>query len=263
MTRLDVYLVREGYFDSRQRAQDAVRAGLVLIDDGVADKPSRPVGPGNTVTVSRVSVGYVGRGGLKLEKALDVFDIDVRDKVCLDAGASTGGFTQCLLRRGAERVYAVDVGHGQLDASLRKDPRVISMEGTDVRDLTLPETVDGAAVDVSFISLRQVLPSVIGLVRDKGAVVALIKPQFEAGRSHVGKGGVVKDREVHIRVLTDVTACCEENGLAVMGLIPSPIRGRGGNREYLAYAIKGIRRNAANYDIHDVVTQSFSKELSP
>lgn len=262
MTRLDVYLVREGYFDSRQRAQDAVREGLVFLDGRVADKPSRPVGPGNTVTVSRVSVGYVGRGGLKLEKALDVFDIDVRDKVCLDAGASTGGFTQCLLRRGAKRVYAVDVGHGQLDASLRKDPRVISMEGTDVRDLTLPETVDGAAVDVSFISLRQVLPSVIGLVRDKGAVVALIKPQFEAGRAHVGKGGIVKDPAVHERVLTDITGFCGDRGLTVMGLSPSPIQGRGGNREYLLYGIKGKRQIVPNYDIHDVVNQSFPKEHS-
>ena len=262
MTRLDVYLVREGYFDSRQRAQDAVRAGLVLLDGGVADKPSRPVGPGNDVAVRRDPVGYVSRGGLKLAHALDAFAIDVRDTVFLDGGASTGGFTQCLLQRGAKKVYAVDVGHGQLEKSLADDLRVVSMEGTDIRKLTLPGTVDGAAVDVSFISLRQVLPSVIGLVRDKGAVVALIKPQFEAGRAHVGKGGIVKDAAVHERVLADITGFCADHGLAAAGLLPSPIQGRGGNREYLLYGIRGKREIAPNYDIHDVVNQSFPKERS-
>lgn len=262
MTRLDVYLVREGYFDSRQRAQDAVRAGLVLIDDGVADKPSRPVGPGMAVVVRHDPVGYVSRGGLKLAHALDVFDIDVRDRVFLDAGASTGGFTQCLLTRGAKKVYAVDVGHGQLDTSLIGDSRVVSMEGTDVRELTLPGPVDGAAVDVSFISLRQVLPAVLSLVKDDGGVIVLIKPQFEAGRAHVGKGGLVRDPAVHERVLSDITGYCGEQGLSVMGLIPSPIQGRGGNREYLLYGIKGKRQIVPNYDIHDVVSESFSKEHS-
>ena len=262
MTRLDVYLVREGCFDSRQRAQDAVRAGAVLIDGQVADKPSRPVGPGNTVTVRRDPVGYVSRGGLKLAGALDAFGIDVKDKVFLDAGASTGGFTQCLLNRGAKRVYAVDVGHGQLDHTLAADTRVVSMEGTDIRDLTLPCPADGAAVDVSFISLRQVLPSVIRLIEDDGDIVMLVKPQFEAGRAHVGKGGVVKDPAVHEGVLSDIAGLCGDQGLAVTGLIPSPIRGRGGNREYLLHGIKGKRTIVPNYDIHDVVNQSFSGEHS-
>ena len=258
MTRLDVYLVREGYFDSRQRAQDAVRAGAVLIDGRIADKPSRPVGPGNTLAVRRDAVGYVSRGGIKLEKALDAFGIAVEGKVFLDAGASTGGFTQCLLERGAERVYAVDVGHGQFDQALAADTRVVSMEGTDIRDLTLPQPVDGAAVDVSFISLRRVLPSVIDLVGDGGEIIMLVKPQFEAGRAHVGKGGVVKDPAAHERVLRDIAGFCGEQGLSVMGLIPSPIQGRGGNREYLLYCLKGKKQKMANYDIRDVITQSFS-----
>ena len=263
MTRLDVYLVRKGYFGSRQRAQDAVRAGVVLIDGREADKPSRPVGPDAAVVVLDDPVGYVSRGGLKLEHALDVFGIDVKNKVFLDAGASTGGFTQCLLTRGADRVYAVDVGHGQLDAALIADARVVSMEGTDIRDLTLPETVDGAVVDVSFISLRQVLPPGIELVRQDGAGMALVEPQFEAGRAHVGKNGVVKDRGVHMGVLTDITGFCADSGLTVMGLIPSPIQGRGGNREYLLHGVKGKRKNMANYDISDIVDQSFDGEQSP
>lgn len=262
MTRLDVYLVREGYFDSRQRAQDAVRAGLVLIDAGVADKPSRQIGPGNAVVVLRDPVGYVSRGGLKLARALDIFAVDANDKVFLDAGASTGGFTQCLLQRGAKKVYAVDVGHGQLDQSLVDDTRVVSMEGTDIRDLILPGMVDGAAMDVSFISLRQVLPAIVPLVKGDGAFILLIKPQFEAGRAHVGKGGVVKDPSVHERVLLDITGFCGEQGLSVRGLVPSPIQGRGGNREYLLYGIRGTREIVPNYDIHDVVNQSFAKERS-
>jgi len=262
MTRLDVYLVSQGYFDSRQRAQDAVRAGSVLMDGRVAGKPSRPVGPDTAIIVRHDPVGYVSRGGLKLAHGLDAFGIDVADMIYLDAGASTGGFTQCLLEKGAGRVYAVDVGHGQLAASLAADPRVISMEGTDIRDLTLPGPVDGAAVDVSFISLRQVLPSVISQVRDAGSIVVLIKPQFEAGRAHVGKGGVVKDGAVHERVLTDITGFCGGHGLTVAGLLPSPIQGRGGNREYLMYGIKGKSEIVPNYDIHDVVNQSFSGEQS-
>lgn len=263
MNRLDVYLVERGFFNSRQRAQDAIKAGLVRIDGKAVYKPSRPVGPAETVVVVDDPVGYVSRGGLKLEKALDAFGVDVRERVVLDAGASTGGFTQCLLTRGAKRVCAVDIGHGQLDPALAADPRVVPMEGTDVRGLTLPETMDGAVVDVSFISLLQVLPSVISLVRAEGFVIALVKPQFEAGRAHVGKGGLVKDPEIHIRVLKEITALCGKRGIAVLGLIPSPIQGRSGNREYLLYGIKGKCQSAANYDIYDVVNQSFAKEQSP
>lgn len=259
MTRLDVYLVREGYFDSRQKAQDAVRAGLVYIDDQAADKSSRSVVPGQAVTV-RGEPGYVGRGGRKLEGALDAFNIDVNGTVVLDAGASTGGFTQCLLRRGAVRVYAVDIGHDQLDIILRKDPRVVSMEGTDIRGLRLPETVDGASVDVSFISLTQVLSSIVVLIREKGFIIALVKPQFEAGRASVSKGGVVKDPEAHARVLAGLSAYCRQCGLHMRGLIPSPIRGRGGNREYLLYAVKEQIDSVYGINIENVVAQSFAKE---
>lgn len=256
--RLDVYLVREGYFGSRQRAQDAIGAGLVKVDGRIADKPSRHVTPGSGVIAADDPVGYVSRGGLKLEKALDAFQIHVDGMTMLDVGASTGGFTECLLSRGARRIYAVDVGHGQLAPVLAADPRVISMEGTDIRGAVLPETVDGAAVDVSFIPLKLVLPSVIGLLKEKGFIIALVKPQFEAGRAGLGKSGVVKDPAVHKRVLREVIDFCRENGMGVKGLIPSPICGRAGNREYLMY----IRNdeNTGSYDIDDVVARSFDKE---
>ena len=234
-SRLDVALVARGLAESREKAQALIVAGLVTVDGRPAQKSAELVGP-DAVLLVETSDGFVSRGGEKLEHALQTFGIDVDGLVCLDAGASTGGFTDVLLRRGAERVYAVDVGHGQLDWRLRNDPRVVSMERTNIRTLdALPEPIDVAVADVSFISLRLVLPSIARLARTGAPVVALVKPQFEAGKGQVPRGGVVRDPAVHRRVLLDLWAWALANSLTPRGLTPSPIRGPAGNVEFLLW----------------------------
>jgi 23S rRNA (cytidine1920-2'-O)/16S rRNA (cytidine1409-2'-O)-methyltransferase len=234
-SRLDVALVGRGLAESREKAQALIVAGLVTVDGRPAQKSAEPVGPEAVLHVE-TSEGFVSRGGEKLEHALQTFCIDVDGLVCLDAGASTGGFTDVLLRRRAKRVYAVDVGHGQLDWRLRNDPHVVVMERTYVRTLeVLPEPVDLAVADVSFISLRLVLPAISRLARPGAPIVALVKPQFEAGKDQVPRGGVVKDPSVHRRVLLDLWAWALANGLTPRGLTPSPIRGPAGNVEFLLW----------------------------
>ena len=231
--RLDRVLVERGLAESRERAQALILAGAVTVDGQIARRAAAPVGPEARVELA-ARLPYVSRGGLKLERALDAFDLDVRDLTLADVGASTGGFTDCLLQRGAARVYAIDVGRGQLDWRLRQDPRVVVMERTHARGLErLPEPVDAAVADLSFISLRQVLPSVFGWLRPGGWVVALVKPQFEAGRRQVGRGGVVRDPAVHAQVLRDVAAAVAERGRRVVAVTASPITGPAGNREFL------------------------------
>jgi 23S rRNA (cytidine1920-2'-O)/16S rRNA (cytidine1409-2'-O)-methyltransferase len=237
--RLDQALVAQGLVPSRQRAQAMVRAGLVRVAGALADRPDQMVDP-------RVSIGlehakaYVSRGGDKLEAALDAFGIDPAGRVCLDVGASTGGFTDILLQRGAARVIAVDVGYGQLAWSLRQDPRVTVLERVNIRHLErLPIPADLAVIDVSFISLRLVLPRVRDLLSAPGEVVALVKPQFEVGKGTVGKGGIVRDPEQHRRVLSELRQFAEESRYEVAGEIPSPILGAKGNREFLLH----LRRN--------------------
>ncbi len=213
-------------------------AGRVRVDGAVVTKAGAAVPESARLEVQGRDLPYVGRGGLKLEKALDTFAIDPAGLVCLDVGASTGGFTDCLLQRGASRVYAVDVGYGQLAWSLRRDPRVVVLERTNARYLSrreVPDPVDLAAVDVSFISLLKILPALAGLLRPGGRVVALIKPQFEARPDQVGKRGVVRDTDVHREVLTRVLAGAEGLGFAVRGLTFSPVRGDEGNIEFLAW----------------------------
>lgn len=237
--RLDLLLVQRGLAESRERAQALIRAGQVLVDDEVADKPGRRVAAEATLRL-RSRLPYVSRGGLKLEAALDAFGLAVAGWVAADVGASTGGFTDCLLQRGAARVYAIDVGYGQLAWTLRQNPRVVVMERTNVRFLeSLPEPVDLATVDVSFIGLELVLPIVCGWLKPQGHIVALVKPQFEAGRKQVGKGGVVRDPAVHRQVLTRLTGWALERGLHVLGLIPSPISGPKGNVEFLLHLALG------------------------
>jgi 23S rRNA (cytidine1920-2'-O)/16S rRNA (cytidine1409-2'-O)-methyltransferase len=234
-SRLDLALVARGLAESREKAQALIVAGLVTVDGRPAGKSAELIGPDAELTVE-TSHGFVSRGGEKLEHALATFGIAVDDLVCLDAGASTGGFTDVLLRRGARRVYAVDVGHGQLDWRLRGDARVVVMERTNVRTLgSLPEPIDLAVADLSFISLRLVLPTVGRLTRPGAPIVALVKPQFEAGRDQVPRGGVVRDAAVHRRVLVDLWAWAEANGLTPCGLTPSPIRGPAGNVEFLLW----------------------------
>ncbi|MBP2016694.1 23S rRNA (cytidine1920-2'-O)/16S rRNA (cytidine1409-2'-O)-methyltransferase [Symbiobacterium terraclitae] len=234
--RLDVALVARGLAPSRERAQEAIAAGMVRVNGQVVTKASRKVGPEDGLEVSGDPIGYVGRGGLKLEGALDAFGLSPAGLVCLDVGASTGGFTDCLLRRGARLVYAVDVGRGQLHPSLRADPRVVAMEETDIREVAhLAEAPALAAVDVSFISLTLVLPHVARLLAPGGQIVALIKPQFEVGPAGVGKGGIVRDPRQHRRAVDRVLGAAAALGLVARRVIDSPITGTEGNREFLAW----------------------------
>lgn len=233
--RLDELVLARGLADSRTHAQRLILAGQVRLGDRVADKPGEFVAADAPVRVER-GLPYVSRGGLKLAAALDAFGIDPAGRVCADIGASTGGFTDCLLQRGAARVYAVDVGYGQLAWSLRQDPRVIPLERTNIRRLAaLPEAVTLATVDVSFIGLGLVLPPVARLLSPDGQVVALIKPQFEVGKGQVGKGGVVRDPRLHRSASEKVLAEAAAAGLAPAGVIRSPITGPAGNVEFLAW----------------------------
>lgn len=238
--RLDQALVRRGLYPTRERAQGAIDAGMVRVNGQAARKPSLKVGGGDSIEVDGDPVPYVSRGGLKLQAALDEFEINVSDLTALDVGASTGGFTDCLLQRGARRVYAVDVGRGQMAPSLRGDPRVVVMEETDIREVSgLPEAIDIATVDVAFISLTKVLPTVQRLVRPGGAIVALIKPQFEVGYGKVGKGGIVRDPKAHREAVESVVRAAQGLGLSVCGTMASPVLGAEGNREFLAIFRKG------------------------
>jgi 23S rRNA (cytidine1920-2'-O)/16S rRNA (cytidine1409-2'-O)-methyltransferase len=240
-TRLDTLLIERGLAASRERARALILAGQVQVDGHVADKAGTPVAPDADVSLLRPDHPYVGRGGLKLEHALEVFEIDVTGRLALDIGASTGGFTDVLLRRGASRVVALDVGHGQLDWRLRNDPRVIVLERTNARTLTadaLPadaRTFDIVTIDVSFISLTRILPVVPPLLAVRADVVALVKPQFEAGRAEVGKGGIVRDPDVQARVVEDVVRSALALGLTRAGVAESPITGMEGNREFLLH----------------------------
>lgn len=236
--RLDQLLVERGLAESREKARAAVMAGAVRVDGAPATKPGLLVREDAALEMA-ARPRYVSRGGEKLEHALRVFRLDVRDRVAADIGASTGGFTDCLLQAGARRVYAVDVGYGQLDYRLRRDPRVVVLERTNARYLEgLPEPVDVATVDVSFISVEKVLPAVRRLLRPGGHVVVLVKPQFEAGREEVGRTGVVRDPLVHAKVIGRVAAWALDHGFRYRGLTASPILGAEGNREFLLWLAK-------------------------
>ncbi len=249
--RLDVLLVERGLAASRERAQAFILAGDVRVGGAVVRKPGVLVEPLADISVESPPQ-YVSRGGFKLARALDSFGIDVRGEVILDVGASTGGFTDVLLQRGCARVYAVDVGYGQLAWKLRQDPRVVVLDRTNVRYLeSLPEPIQGAVIDTSFISLTLVLPAVVRLLEPESWIVALVKPQFEAGRSRVGKGGVVRDVSVHRDVLTNVFTFATSIGLHLRGCVPSPILGPAGNREFLAL----FRRVGPSLEIDDAVNQ--------
>jgi 23S rRNA (cytidine1920-2'-O)/16S rRNA (cytidine1409-2'-O)-methyltransferase len=235
--RLDLLLVARGLAPSRERAQALILAGRVEVDGRRAEKAGVAVAEDAEIVVGQPPHPYVSRGGVKLAAALDHFALDPANRVCLDVGASTGGFTDCLLQRGAARVYAVDVGHGQIDARLRSDPRVVVRERVNARLLSaseVPEPVDLAVVDVSFISLRLILPALVPLVKRGGAIVCLVKPQFEAGRGEVPRGGVVKSPETRRRVVAEVEAAAVALGLAPVGHVASPILGARGNEEVLA-----------------------------
>ena len=237
--RLDVLLVEHGYADSRTKAQAIIMSGMVYVEGQKADKPGVSYEESVSIEVRGASCPYVSRGGLKLEKALRDFGVDPTGFVCSDSGASTGGFTDCLLQQGASKVFAIDVGYGQLDWKIRSDPRVVVMERTNVRYVTpeqLGEPLDLSVIDVSFISLRIVLPVIKTFLKpESGQVLCLIKPQFEAGRDKVGKKGVVRDPAVHQEVLHDFVMLTKEVGFTILGLTFSPVKGPEGNIEFLAH----------------------------
>lgn len=240
--RLDQLVFERGLTESRERAKTSIMSGLVFVNGQRMDKPGTPVEENVNIEIKGDALPYVSRGGLKLEKALRVFEFDPKGLVCIDCGASTGGFTDVLLKNGAKKVYAVDVGYGQLAWSLRCDDRVVSMERTNIRYVTpdmLDEVPDLAVMDLSFISVRLVLPVVKELIRDEAYVICLIKPQFEAGREKVGKKGVVREKSTHIEVVRDFLDFVPSLGFTPLGLGYSPIRGPEGNIEYLALLRKG------------------------
>ena len=256
--RLDQLVFDLGYTESRERAKTTIMSGLVFVNGQRADKPGMPVAPDAKIKVRGEAIPFVSRGGFKLDKALKVFPVDPAGKTCIDCGASTGGFTDVLLQHGAAKVYAVDVGYGQLAWSLRSDERVVCMERTNARYLTheqIPEELDFASVDVSFISLKLILPPLCGLLRQGGHVACLVKPQFEAGKEKVGKKGVVRDPAVHLEVLEHFLEHAKESGFTVLGLTYSPIRGPEGNIEYLGYLEKGDWQERA-FDLKALVAES-------
>ena len=233
--RLDVLLVERGLAETRERAQELIRAGEVIIHGRVMDKAAAQVDSAAAIVI-REPLPYVSRGGYKLAGALDAFNIDPRAWVCADLGASTGGFTDVLLQRGAARVYALDVGYGQLAWKLRQDPRVIVMDRVNARRLErLPEPLDLVVIDVSFISLELILPPAQRVLQTRGEIIALIKPQFEAGRAQVGRGGIVRDPQIHAQVIEKITRAAATLGLERRGLIQSPIQGTEGNTEFLIH----------------------------
>ena len=246
--RLDILLTERGLQESRQKAQATIMSGLVFVEGQRVDKPGTSVPENAAIEIRGSTLAYVSRGGLKLEKAMDTFPLDLHGAVCGDIGASTGGFTDCMLQNGASKVYAVDVGYGQLAWKLRSDERVVCLERTNARYLTheqVPDELDFASVDVSFISLKLILPPIHGILKEGGHVVCLVKPQFEAGREKVGKKGVVRDPNVHLEVLEQFLIHAKESGFTTIDITYSPIRGPEGNIEYLGYLLKGAGPQAA------------------
>lgn len=255
--RLDMLLVEKGFFDTREKSKRTIMAGVVYIDNQKIDKPGTKVNIDSKIFVKENPNPYVSRGGLKLEKAIRDFNIILKDKICLDIGASTGGFTDCMLQNNARKVYAIDVGYGQLDWKLRQDPRVIVMERTNIRYVekeNLQELGEFASIDVAFISLKLVLPVVKNLLKDASEIIALVKPQFEAGKEKVGKKGVVRNLEVHKEVVFGVVDFARSLDLQIKNFSYSPIKGPEGNIEYLLYLVK-----ASSEDL--MVTKDYIEQI--
>ena len=254
--RLDVLLVQQGLAPSREKAKAIIMSGQVWVDGEREDKSGSTFAEDSVIEVRGSTLAYVSRGGLKLEKALQFFQLHVQDKVCTDVGSSTGGFTDCMLQQGARKVFAIDVGRGQLDWKLRQDARVVSMEKTNIRYVTpedLGERIDFSSIDVSFISLTKVLLPIYQYLQDHADVVALIKPQFEAGREKVGKKGVVREASTHIEVIEKVIDYAISIGFEVINLTFSPIRGPEGNIEYLVHLHKGRDVNVVDVELEELI----------
>lgn len=258
--RLDVALVDGGFAESREKAKRLIMSGIVYVNNQKSDKAGNTVTADDIIEVRGQTLKYVSRGGLKLEKAMQVFPITLDGFVCADIGASTGGFTDCMLQNGAKKVYAIDVGYGQLDWRLRTDERVVNMERTNFRYVTkneISEDLDFASVDVSFISLSLILPVMRNLLKEKGTAVCLIKPQFEAGRENVGKKGVVREKSVHIAVIEKIMGLLDENKFSLLGLDFSPVKGPEGNIEYLCYIRKDEELTSNTFSAEDIVEKSY------
>lgn len=259
--RLDCALVSRGFAESREKAKAIIMSGIVYVNNQKSDKAGATIKADDIIEVRGETLKYVSRGGLKLEKAMKSFQISLNDCICADIGASTGGFTDCMLQNGAKKVYSIDVGYGQLAWKLRTDERVINLERTNFRYVTreqVPDELDFASVDVSFISLSLIIPVMRTLLRDGGRAVCLIKPQFEAGKENVGKKGVVRDKSVHIAVIEKIINIVAENKFSLLGLDFSPIKGPEGNIEYLCYIQKDDNPTVADYNATDVVEASYN-----
>ncbi len=260
-TRLDIALFERGFAESREKAKALIMAGIVYVNNQKSDKAGNTVKPDDIIEVRGETLKYVSRGGLKLEKAMKSFNISLEGCICADIGASTGGFTDCMLQNGAKKVYSIDVGYGQLAWKLRTDERVINLERTNFRYVTreqVPDELDFASVDVSFISLYHILPNLRTLLKEGGRAVCLIKPQFEAGRENVGKKGVVRDKAVHIAVIEKIIGLIAENNYSLLGLDFSPIKGPEGNIEYLCYIEKAEKsENRCEMCAAEVVENSY------
>ena len=257
--RLDCLLFDRGLAESREKAKAMIMMGNIYVDNQKSDKPGTMLPTDTKVEIRGETMPYVSRGGLKLEKAMSVFPIQLKDKITMDIGASTGGFTDCMLQNGAKKVYSVDVGYGQLAWKLRTDPRVVNLERTNIRYITreqVPDDVDFFSVDVSFISLCLVLPVARNFMTEDARAVCLIKPQFEAGREKVGKKGVVRDKAVHIEVIEKIVNFVLEQGFSVLGLTFSPVKGPEGNIEYLIYLQKSEQPVSAALDVKALVEES-------
>ncbi len=254
--RLDAAMAAMGMVPSREQAARLIRAGQVTVNGKVASRPSTQVEESDQVEITGGQLPFVSRGGLKLQRALDVFPISLEGCTCADIGASTGGFTDCMLQHGAEKVYAIDVGTGQLHPNLLENPKVVNMEKTNIRDLPpdVIQPLDFVSTDVSFISLKHVLPVIYRLLKEGGQAVVLVKPQFEAGRGNVGKKGVVRDPKIHLQVLRDVARYAAESGLGVTGADYSPVRGPEGNIEYLYLLKKDLPASVGDNDLQQLVT---------
>ncbi len=258
--RLDVALVNRGFAESREKAKAIIMSGIVYVNNQKFDKAGENIKPDDVIEVRGETLKYVSRGGLKLEKAMKSFNLSLDGYVCADIGASTGGFTDCMLQNGAKKVYSIDVGYGQLAWKLRTDERVINLERTNFRYVTheqIPDELQFASVDVSFISLSLIIPVMRTLLCDGGRAVCLIKPQFEAGKENVGKKGVVRDKAVHIAVIEKIINLVKENNFSLLGLDFSPIKGPEGNIEYLCYIQKTDTPSVAGYDAAAVVEASY------
>lgn len=259
--RLDVAVFEGGYAPSREKAKAIIMAGQVYVNNQKIDKAGTEIKRDDKLEVRGATLKYVSRGGLKLEKAMQCFPIILKDKVCMDVGASTGGFTDCMLQNGAKKVYSIDVGYGQLAWKLRTDERVVNLERTNFRYVTreqVPDELDFASVDVSFISLYHIFPTLRTLLKEGGRAVCLIKPQFEAGRENVGKKGVVRDKSVHIAVIEKIIGLIAENNFSLLGLDFSPIKGPEGNIEYLCFIEKDEKsENRCETNASQVVELSY------